>query len=71
LPGVASISPSAHTSACNTAMRTQQLLDFISPSSPPEICSSYAALLENRLLLRTPQKQNPPGRFIGFAESSW
>ena len=35
-------------------MRTQQLLDLIFPH---KTCSSYAALLENHLLLRTPEKQ--------------
>ena len=54
VPGVASISPGEHASAYNTAMRTQQLFDLISPHKN---CSSYQALLQNRLLLRTPEKQ--------------
>src|ERR1700728_1529888 len=50
LPGVASISPGAHASACNTAMRTQQLFAFIPP------------LLVMRFLWRTVCYYQLPGR---------
>src|SRR5450631_3012053 len=57
VPGVASISTGAHASACNTAMRTQQLFDLI---SPPKNCSSYAALWRTVCYHELPRSEIPP-----------